>query len=211
MNDVDRYLLPTETAVVVVRRHWAFLARDAAILVACQLGALFILSFLGSISLFRIVGVLLLLGSLAWFGFVYSQWWMERFIVTDRRVLLTGGVLSKRVAIMPLTKVTDLTYQRPLLGRLLGYGVFVVESAGQDQALSRVDFLPKPDRVYQDVSMLLFAPKHPVIPQVAAQPTAEPRWVAVQPAIPDRPRWPDAHTKWFDDQDLHRTNPIPPL
>lgn len=210
MNDVDRYLLPTETAVVVVRRHWACLARDAAILVACQLGALFVLSFLGSIGLFRIVGILLCLGSLAWFGFVYSQWWMERFIVTDRRVLLTGGVLSKRVAIMPLTKVTDLTYQRPLLGRLFGYGVFVVESAGQDQALSRVDFLPNPDRVYQDVSMLLFAPKQPVITQTAP-PTAAPQWAAAPPRVPDRPRWPDTRTAWFDDQDLHRTNPIPPL
>jgi hypothetical protein len=37
-----------------------------------------------------------------------------------------------------------------------GYGKFVVESAGQDQALSTIDFVPHPDRLYQQISDLLF-------------------------------------------------------
>jgi hypothetical protein len=63
------------------------------------------------------------------------------------------------VAIMPLSKVTDMTYERTLFGRILGYGVFVMESAGQDQALSRIGYLPSPDVLYHDVSALLFGPK----------------------------------------------------
>ncbi len=85
-----------------------------------------------------------------------EQWHHERFIVTDRRVLLVYGLLTQRIGVMPLSKVTDLTYERSLAGRLLGYGAFVVESAGQHQAFSRIDFLPYPDRLYHDVSMLLF-------------------------------------------------------
>jgi hypothetical protein len=34
-----------------------------------------------------------------------------------------------------------------------------MESAGQNQALSRIDFLPEPDALYRDVSTLLFGPR----------------------------------------------------
>jgi hypothetical protein len=37
--------------------------------------------------------------------------------------------------------------------------VFVMESAGQQQALSRIDYLPTPDLLYQQVSALLFGPR----------------------------------------------------
>ena len=58
----------------------------------------------------------------------------------------------------PLIKVTDMSYQRPFVGRLLGYGEFVMESAGQDQALRTVSFVPKPDLLYLDICDLLFGP-----------------------------------------------------
>jgi len=49
---------------------------------------------------------------------------------------------------MPLAKVTDMSFQRPPMGRLLGYGEFIVESAGQNQALRIVDHLPYPEQLY---------------------------------------------------------------
>ncbi len=48
-------------------------------------------------------------------------------------------------------------YERPFLGRILGYGTFILESAGQDQALREIDHLPIPDELYRDVCALLFA------------------------------------------------------
>jgi hypothetical protein len=52
MNDLDRYLLPTETPEVVVRRHWASLVRSALIATAVFLLGLFVLSFLADVQLF---------------------------------------------------------------------------------------------------------------------------------------------------------------
>jgi hypothetical protein len=43
---------------------------------------------------------------------------------------------------MQLTKVTDMTFQRSPIGRLLGFGEFILESAGQDQALTNLGYLP---------------------------------------------------------------------
>ncbi len=53
--------------------------------------------------------------------------------------MLNYGVFTRRVAMMPLMKVTDMSYNRSVLGRLVGYGEFVLESAGQEQALRTVE------------------------------------------------------------------------
>ena len=54
------------------------------------------------------------------------------------------------MSMMPLAKVTDMSFQRSASGRLLGYGEFG-ESAGQDQALTNVDYLPYPEQLYLEV------------------------------------------------------------
>jgi len=57
---------------------------------------------------------------------------------------------------MPLAKVTDMSFRRSALGRLLGYGEFIVESAGKEQALHTINFLPYPEQLYLEVCGLLF-------------------------------------------------------
>ena len=73
-------------------------------------------------------------------------------------MLLATGVFTRSVNMMPLTKVTDMRFERSAAGRLLGYGKFIVESAGQDQALRSVDHLPYPEQLYLEVCGLIFTP-----------------------------------------------------
>jgi membrane protein YdbS with pleckstrin-like domain len=153
---VDQYLLRTEKMIFSVRRHWVALAEVGGMLALYWLGALLVLVFLGDVELLRLVAVCFMFFSLCWFFWQILDWRIERFMVTNRRVLLISGILTRNVAIMPLMKVTDLTYQQSPLGRILNYGSFILESAGQQQALSRVDFLPQPAKRYQQVSGLLF-------------------------------------------------------
>jgi hypothetical protein len=49
-----------------------------------------------------------------------------------------------------------MSFQRSALGRLLGYGEFIVESASQEQALHTINFLPYPEQLYLEVCGLLF-------------------------------------------------------
>ncbi|HEY2041429.1 MAG TPA: PH domain-containing protein [Jatrophihabitans sp.] len=161
-GDVARYLLPTEKPVVDVRRHWASLGRSAVIFLGLLLLGLIMVGVLGSAQFFAVLGVVELLGSFFWVAWVVADWRAEHFLITDKRVLLINGLITRRVAIMPLNRVTDLTYERSVIGRILGYGVFVMESAGQHQALSRIDYLPTPDKLYHDVSTLLFGPRSTV-------------------------------------------------
>jgi uncharacterized membrane protein YdbT with pleckstrin-like domain len=82
---------------------------------------------------------------------------MRHFIVSTRRVLLTSGVIARTVTLLPLRRITDLTWKETLLGQVLGYGTFRFESAGQQQALSEITFLPGADVLYRRVSALLFS------------------------------------------------------
>jgi uncharacterized membrane protein YdbT with pleckstrin-like domain len=163
MNDLEKYLIPTETPVVVTTRHWASMLKTGAVTAAAFVVGLWMLRYTGDSQATADLAVLIMLGAIGWFGWHWLTWHTEEFVITDRRVLLIDGVLSRRVAIMPLSKVTDLTYRRSIPGRLLGYGAFVVESAGQHQAFNQINFLPSPDRLYQDVSALLFSRPYSVV------------------------------------------------
>ncbi len=96
------------------------------------------------------------------------EWREDWFVATDRRLLVRSGLITRRVSMMPLIKVTDLSFARPPLGRLLGFGEIVIESAGQDQPLRRIRHLPDPDGLYLEICDLLFGPKAPV-PGLGAQ------------------------------------------
>lgn len=154
-----RYLLPSERMVASVRRHPAILL-TRFLVAAGVFGVLIWLSgrLPAGAPTARTVAWLLVLADLAWFGWHVVQWSHDRFLVTDKRILLVTGLLTRRVAMMPLRKVTDMTFQRSGLGRLLGYGAFVLESAGQEQALRRIDYLPAPEQLYLDVAELMFGP-----------------------------------------------------
>jgi len=152
-----RYLLPNEDCVAMVRRHPAVLLPASAYAVAGLLAA-FILSatlLRGHTTLILIIwglwGVLMV--RLIWQAI---NWAVDYFVITSKRILLTSGVFTRSVAMMPLSKVTDMSFRRSLAGRLLGYGEFVVESAGQDQALRTIDHIPYPEDLYRRVCDEIF-------------------------------------------------------
>jgi membrane protein YdbS with pleckstrin-like domain len=154
---VNKYLLPREQSVITVRMHPAMLLGP----IALTLGGLVVAGLLsstiahGNNSALDIIWIAwgLLLLYLIW---KVADWSVEYFTVTDKRMILAKGLIVRNVAMMPLTKVTDMSFQRSAMGRLFGYGEFIVESAGQDQALRNVDYLPYPEQLYLEVCGLLF-------------------------------------------------------
>lgn len=157
---VYKHLLPHERSVITVRFHPAVLIRP----VAEVLGGLALAGLL-STTIAHGYGIAMLIIWVAWLVLVgrllIKIWcWLEDyFVVTSQRLLLATGIFTRNVNMMPLSKVTDMSFKRSAMGRLLGYGEFVVESAGQDQALRRVDHLPYPEQLYLEVCGLIFKDK----------------------------------------------------
>lgn len=173
---VNKYLLPHENQVITVRRHPAVLM----VPVALVLGGLIIAGVLSNTVTSAITwvwwGWLILL---AWFVWRVAEWSVDYFVITNQRMLLTTGLITRKVAMMPLAKVTDMSFKRTIAGRMLGYGEFILESAGQDQALTNVDYLPYPEQLYLEVCEMIFPNKNP-----------EPEAPLPPPPPPRRPREP---------------------
>ncbi len=156
-KDVQKYLLSDESAVVATRRHWAVLIEPTAKFLPVFVAGGWLLLLDPDNRVTSSAGLLVIVAALVYYGLRVVEWWMRHFIVSTRRVLLTSGVIVRTVTLLPLRRITDLTWKETLLGQVLGYGTFRFESAGQQQALSEITYLPGADVLYRRVSALLFS------------------------------------------------------
>jgi uncharacterized membrane protein YdbT with pleckstrin-like domain len=172
-REIDEYLLPTERRVIRVRHHWAVMVTHLTTTALFLLVLVFIQRAVGGNVLVDNLTFYLGLVAVLRYTVLTILWWIERIVVTDKRVMLAQGIITHRVGMMPLGKVTDLTFQRSLGGRIFGYGTLVVESAGQIQALNRIDYVPRPEEIYEALSELVFGEKGKTR---ATGMLARPRW-----------------------------------
>jgi Bacterial PH domain len=172
----DRYLALDERKICEVRRHAALLLGPAlqalAVIVAAGVLGAVVSPRSGDDLIDTILGLIALF-FLARFVWTVVQWWMTRIIVTDRRILEVSGVVSRRVASMPLPQVTDTTYHRSIGGRLFGYGDLVVESPGRHPGLSHIAYVPHPDDFYRIVMSLMNASSGDAPDEIVVSPGEE--------------------------------------
>jgi len=151
-----------ERRVIRVRRHWAMLLPVLLQTIGIVLGV-FLLSLLvaGVAGLWLVQSLLwyLAVGVLIRLAWKVLHWWHEVLIITDKRFMINSGIFETKNSMMPITKVTDMSYLRPFLGQILGYGTLRVESAGQKQDLETIKYLPRPEEVFMAISDLVFGDK----------------------------------------------------
>ena len=141
---VEKYLLVSESEQIVdeVRRH-----PMAIFLPVLRLILAVALSFF-ALLVDATVGWLLILTSLV-IG-AHALWrildqHMDRFVITNMRVFRVHGIFNQHRATMPMSRILDITVDKPFWGRVFGYGHFVFESAAQDQGLRDIRFVGQPD------------------------------------------------------------------
>ncbi|MGH3842371.1 MAG: PH domain-containing protein [Pseudonocardiaceae bacterium] len=151
-----------ERRVIRVRRHWAELLPVLLQTVGIMLGV-FLLSLLvkGVAGLWLVQSLLwyVAVGALLRLAWKVLHWWHELLIVTDKRFMINSGIIQTKNSMMPITKVTDMSFMRPFWGQILGYGTLRVESAGQKQDLEKIEYLPRPEEVFMAISELVFGDK----------------------------------------------------
>lgn len=157
---LDRYILDGERLVVATRHHWAKLIEPVLTTIVVFLLLSVISDPVERASSATVATALwwIFLAVLARLVWRLLEWRNEWFVATDKRLLMTYGLITHKVAMMPLRKVTDLNYSRSPVGRVLGYGEFLLESAGQDQAMREIEWLPSPDATYRAIVQTIFGP-----------------------------------------------------
>ncbi len=167
-----RYLLDGERVVVAVRRHWVQLLEPSLSAAAGLALTLWVEATVrpGAVVLARLAwwAWFVLVARLVWYA---VRWRLDWFVATDKRLVLTQGVVTRKVAMMPLAKVTDMSFVQSISGRLLGYGKFIMESAGHEQALREVNWIPDAAHTYRMICAEMFGVEDH--DRVSAQPVAE--------------------------------------
>lgn len=142
MGYTEKTLAPGETVLYRARYHWIFYRTGILILVLAILiggGSLYaarkspgagVAGPVGYLALgFAVLAGMILLAR----RFRASQ---DEFVVTDRRVFRSVGVISREHEQAPLEKIQDITVTQSGLGRILGYGDVTLETASERGSLS---------------------------------------------------------------------------
>ncbi|KOX20824.1 PH domain-containing protein [Nocardiopsis sp. NRRL B-16309] len=172
MAIADRYLSDDEELVHVARQHWTVLAGEfvaLALIVAVVGAALWFLPWDQDWSLIAmavVVGLGLVAALLFWLV-PMLKWSTTVFILTNRRLMMRDGIISKQGRDMPLTRVNDVSFDISLWERLMRYGTLSVQSASEQEGmvLRRV---PRPQwfqsEIYRQVNAVHMAQRPGVPP-----------------------------------------------
>lgn len=158
LRGVDKYLAPSEHVLHTCRRHWIVIFKPI-LLWAFVVGAGAVIGFVFSPEesttlLDRILGVVAAIVTL-YAVWKVIDWSAAAYVVTDQRVLLLEGLISRNVSAIPLAKVTDTTFRRSIIGRVLGYGDLMLDSPGEKPGLSTLTVLPRPVELYRLIMSLV--------------------------------------------------------
>lgn len=83
----------------------------------------------------------------------FLVWASTRLVVTDQRLVLRTGVISRKGRDMPLRSINDVSYTQSWAGRVLGYGTLTVESAAEHGRITVPD-LPQVAAVQTELARL---------------------------------------------------------
>jgi uncharacterized membrane protein YdbT with pleckstrin-like domain len=141
MAYAEKNLAPGERILYRARYHWVFYRFSIAVIVlAAALAAAALYS--KSAQAWEEVGRPLVWVAAAFVAIALVAFVMLRiranldeFVVTNRRVIRKVGVVSREIQQAPIEKIQDITVEQGVLGRMLGYGTAVVETASENGML----------------------------------------------------------------------------
>jgi len=144
-------LMPGETLVLKERQHWVVMIKPLLLPVALVILVGLLDVFEAIPRDYRILATLAAVALLGlWLIVVWIRWSSRSFTITDRRVILNTGVLSRASKVIALDRVQDISTNQSLLGRMLGYGRIEIDSAGVAGA-EGLSALPRPERFRDEV------------------------------------------------------------
>jgi hypothetical protein len=140
MGYLERLLASNEKIIRLAHDHWIVLL--ATILV----DAVLIVIILGLSATSVVIatpwswlGLLLLALPLGHIGFRLVEWWNNRYIVTNRRIIQLSGTFNTRVSDTSLEKINDIVMEQSPLGRILNFGRLEIISGSN----SGTDIFPR--------------------------------------------------------------------
>ena len=98
------------------------------------------------------LGVLVILVFVVW---PFLNWLASTYTVTTRRLITRHGVFTRTGHDIPLNRISDVSYERDLIDRLLGCGTLVISDASEVGRVELPD-VPRVEQLQLKISDLLY-------------------------------------------------------
>lgn len=158
MGYPTRLLGSDEQIVMELRPHWKELVWPTVLSVLGTAVAVYVVTIApdggGQVWLRGAVGLVWLVVMARWALWPLLKWWFTQYTVTDRRLILRTGVLSRQGHDIPLQRINDVSFSNTWFERILGCGTLTVESAGERGQIVLND-IPHVEDVQRDLYELV--------------------------------------------------------
>ena len=141
-----KLLSDDETIVLETHPHWKTLVLPVLELLVVLGVVGFLVAVVGDrVAQYVSVGTAFIL-VVVFFVVPFLRWRTTLFVLTNKRVVVRTGILSRTGRDIPLSRVNDVTFTHNLLERMLRCGTLVVESAGERGQVQLTD-VPRVEQV----------------------------------------------------------------
>lgn len=130
-GDVERIVFTARPTLLFVKIGYVAAALGAILLVA-------LLTFIGSLSFFdkawigALIGIPLGLSLLLIPAFKHVKRHLVRYTLTDSKLEIDEGLISRTTRNVPLSKIQDVTVSSTFTQRLLGFGNLIIDNASEE-------------------------------------------------------------------------------
>jgi uncharacterized membrane protein YdbT with pleckstrin-like domain len=134
MGFPESILTEDERVVAHLHPHWKALIRPILVLgtsIAAVVVAAVVLPAGWSTVVLYAVAAVALIAVVTLAGWPWLVWRTTHYVLTDERVILRTGVISRTGRDIPLGRVNDVSFSHGVIDRMLRCGTLTIESAGE--------------------------------------------------------------------------------
>lgn len=146
-----------ETVVFSTRTHVKALVLPAITLIALAGVGGYLASLPNSHkgTWYAVIGGIVVVLAVVFCVWPFLKWMTATYTVTNRRLTTHAGVISRTGHDIPLTRISDVSYEKGLLDRVLGCGTLIVSDASEQGRVRLLD-VPQVEKRQLQLSDLLF-------------------------------------------------------
>jgi len=153
----QKLLAPGEVIRFETRPHWRAIIVPLIVLVATVFGFAFLVNVLAN-ALPNTFGVILrwivFAGAaiivIVWTIRPFLRWLTTDYVFTDRRIIVRKGIITRQGKDMPLSKINNVSFEVPAMGRVLNYGALQIQSAGENDGLT-IEDVPDVEEIQRQI------------------------------------------------------------
>lgn len=130
MGYPTKLLADDESIVYELKPHWRALVVPVIVLLVTLGVGIFAIASWDNSGLRWTVLVVMLLVLVIWVVRPFLYWLTTQYVITDHRIIVRTGLISRSGRDMPLSRVNDVSFKKSVIERALNCGTLMIESAG---------------------------------------------------------------------------------